>query len=298
MNFDSRKTERETIKMTETMVNGMKFKVWNDTTRRATFAESEDGRVEKIHDYGYITADLTIRKAIAMVYGLPTFRKNAVKTASAVEETTAPEAEQTAETVETEIAEKVIMRLSDDDGNVLVVKIFVGTYKQADEEAERIMAETGCYVSYVRYTDSRWNWMSREYYCVTDSESALTIVSPITMKIEQAPETAEQETELNTEVETEQTEETKDENTHIWVTKEAYLYLRDEMRKQRGFKPLTKEQKERMIIHITKNGMSNKIRLNHNSLGGGDGTKDGRWWGWNVVTLKKLLKKAGYSYET
>ena len=70
------------------------------------------------------------------------------------------------------------------------------------------------------------------------------------------------------------------------------------MRKQRGFKPLTKEQKEKMIIYITKNGMSNKIRLDHNSLGGGDGTKDGRWWGWNVVTLKSMLKKAGYSFET
>lgn len=209
--IDSRKTERETIKMTETMVNGMKFKVWNDTTRRATFAESKDGRVEKIHDCGYITADLTIRKAIAMVYGLPTFRKNAVKTAKAVEET------------------------------------------------------------------------------------------PVTESKEQEVETAEQtETETETTaVETsEQTEETKDENTHIWVTKEAYFYLRNQMRKQRGFKPLTKKQKERILIHITKNGMSNKIRLDHNSLGGGDGTKDGRWWGWNVVTLKSMLKKAGYSYET
>lgn len=48
--------------------------------------------------------------------------------------------------------------------------------------------------------------MSRKYYCGTDSESALTIVSPITMKIEQTAETAEQETELNTEVEMEQTD--------------------------------------------------------------------------------------------
>ena len=209
--INSRKTERETIKMTETMVNGMKFKVWNDTTKRATFAESEDGRVEKIHDCGYITADLTIRKAIAMVYGLPTFRKNAVKTVKAVEET------------------------------------------------------------------------------------------PVTESKEQEVEAAEQtetETETTTVETSEQTEETKNENTHIWVTKEAYFYLRNEMRKQRGFKPLTRKQKERILIHITKNGMSNKIRLNHNSLGGGDGTKDGRWWGWNVVTLKSMLKKAGYSYET
>lgn len=209
--IDSRKTERETIKMTETMVNGMKFRVWSDTIKRATFAESEDGRVEKIHDCGYIAADLTIRKAIAMVYNLPTFRKNAVKTTKVVEET--PVAESKEQEVE--------------------------TAEETETETETTTVETS-----------------------------------------------------------EQTEETKDENTHIWVTKEAYFFLKNEMRKQRGFKPLTKKQKERILIHITKNGMSNKIRLNHNSLGGGDGTKDGRWWGWNVATLKKLLKKAGYSYET
>ena len=112
--IDSRKTERETIKMTETMVNGMKFRVWSDTTKRATFAESEDGRVEKIHDCGYITVDLTIRKAIAMVYGLPTFRKNAVKTASAVEETPVTESkEQEAEA--TECTEVEIEEYDEDD---------------------------------------------------------------------------------------------------------------------------------------------------------------------------------------
>ena len=111
-------------------------------------------------------------------------RTETVESVEVAEETTVSETA----TVETEIAEKLIMRLSDDDGNVLGVKIFVGTYKQADEEAERIMAETGCYVSYVRYTDSRWDWMSREYYCGTDSESALTIVSPNTMTIEHKTE--------------------------------------------------------------------------------------------------------------
>ena len=118
-----------------------------------------------------------------------------------MEETTVSETE----TVETEIAEKLIMRLSDDDGNVLGVKIFVGTYKQADEEAERIMAETGYDVSYVRYTDSRWNSMEKKYYCGTDSKSALSVVVRKT-------ETAEQETELNAEVaqvEAEQTAETE-----------------------------------------------------------------------------------------
>ena len=123
------------------------------------------------------------------------------ETVESVEETTVSETE----TVETEIAEKLIMRLSDDDGNVLGVKIFVGTYKQADEEAERIMAETGYDVSYVRYTDSRWNSMEKKYYCGTDSKSALSVVVRKT-------ETAEQETELNAEVaqvEAEQTAETE-----------------------------------------------------------------------------------------
>ena len=123
----------------------------------------------------------------------------AAETVESVEETTVSETE----TVEAEITEKLIMRLSDDDGNVLGVKVFVGTYKQADEEAERIMAETGCYVSYVRYTDSRWNSMEKKYYCGTDSKSALSVVVRKT-------ETAEQETELNAEVaqvEAEQTAE-------------------------------------------------------------------------------------------
>lgn len=277
--IDSRKTERETIKMAETMVNGMKFKVWNDTTRRATFAESEDGRVEKIHDCGYITADLTIRKAIAMVYNLPTFRKNAVKTTKVVEETPVAESkEQEVETVEQTEIETEEMAES----------------KYIAEEYRNYFITGNERIGIVAL-DTHGHYCDKVFKTLEDAKRA------VDEDIEYAEKKyAEQEAETETTaVETsEQTEETKDENTHIWVTKEAYFYLRNQMRKQRGFKPLTKKQKERILIHITKNGMSNKIRLDHNSLGGGDGTKDGRWWGWNVVTLKKLLKKAGYSYET
>lgn len=113
----------------------------------------------------------------------------AAETVESVEETTVSETE----TVETEVAEKYIMRLTDDDGHVLCIKVFVGTSKEADEESERVMAETGYDVSYVRYTDSRWNSMEKKYYCGTDSKSALSVVVRKT-------ETAEQETELNAEV--------------------------------------------------------------------------------------------------
>ena len=125
----------------------------------------------------------------------------AAETVESVEETTVSETE----TVETEVAEKYIMRLTDDDGHVLCIKVFVGTSKEADEESERVMAETGYDVSYVRYTDSRWNSMEKKYYCGTDSKSALSVVVRKT-------ETAEQETELNAEVaqvEAEQTAENK-----------------------------------------------------------------------------------------
>lgn len=58
-----------------TTVNGKEFKVWSDFIARATFAEDANGNVKKLCGSGYIHNDLTVRKAIACVYGLPTFRK-------------------------------------------------------------------------------------------------------------------------------------------------------------------------------------------------------------------------------
>ena len=94
---------KEVIEMTETMVNGVKFKVWSDFIARRTFAENEDGDARIIKSAGYISNDLTIRKAIALAYNLPTFRKNAKKavaenaTATAESDT---EVEQNVETAE------------------------------------------------------------------------------------------------------------------------------------------------------------------------------------------------------
>ena len=56
-------------------VAGKQYKVWSDFIARATFAEDENGVVKQISGSGYITNDLTVRKAIAYAFGLTTFRK-------------------------------------------------------------------------------------------------------------------------------------------------------------------------------------------------------------------------------
>lgn len=56
-------------------VAGKQYKVWSDFIARATFAEDENGVVKQISGSGYITNDLTVRKAIACAFGLATFRK-------------------------------------------------------------------------------------------------------------------------------------------------------------------------------------------------------------------------------
>ena len=109
------------------------------------------------------------------------------------------------ETVETEVAEKFIIYVSDDDLNVFCAKVFVGTVKELDDECDRIIAETNCeeYLHVLCYTDKRWEWVQKHYNQV--SKSALSVVVRKT-------ETAEQETEINAEVaevETEQTAETE-----------------------------------------------------------------------------------------
>lgn len=120
----------------------------------------------------------------------------AAETVESVEETTVSETE----TVETEVAEKFIIYVSDDDLNVFCAKVFVGTVKELDDECDRIIVETNCeeYLHVLCYTDKRWEWVQKHYNQV--SKSALSVVVRKT-------ETAEQETELNTEVEAEQTAE-------------------------------------------------------------------------------------------
>ena len=56
-------------------VNGHRFTVWGDYMARATFAEDEAGTVKRIYGGGYLSNELTIRKAIATAFQLPTFRK-------------------------------------------------------------------------------------------------------------------------------------------------------------------------------------------------------------------------------
>ncbi len=56
-------------------VQGMGYLVWHDYERRQTVAENIDGVVKVLRYGGYITNDLTVRKAIASAYGLSSFRK-------------------------------------------------------------------------------------------------------------------------------------------------------------------------------------------------------------------------------
>lgn len=83
--------------------------------------------------------------------------------------------------------------------------------------------------------------------------------------------------------------------TTILVGKTAYFYLARESRKQRGCKPLSKESENKVWDRIEKK--NGKAVLSDLSLGGGDGTYDGKWWPWSVDTLKKMLDKGGYKYK-
>lgn len=58
-----------------TTVGGKEYKVWSDFIARGTFAEAEDGTVKQISWSGYISNDLTVRKAIAIQFKLNSFRK-------------------------------------------------------------------------------------------------------------------------------------------------------------------------------------------------------------------------------
>lgn len=55
-------------------VQGQPYKVWGDFIDRATYAESPSGEKKRISSGGYISNELTIRKAIAQRFGLSSFR--------------------------------------------------------------------------------------------------------------------------------------------------------------------------------------------------------------------------------
>lgn len=56
-------------------VGGKVYKVWSDFIARGTFAENENGEVKQIKSSGYLNNELSIRKAIAVFFGLGSFRK-------------------------------------------------------------------------------------------------------------------------------------------------------------------------------------------------------------------------------
>ena len=59
----------------KTTVHGKTYEVWSDFNAKAAFAKDEDGNVKKLCGSGYISNDLTIRKAIAWAFKLGSFRK-------------------------------------------------------------------------------------------------------------------------------------------------------------------------------------------------------------------------------
>ena len=82
----------------------------------------------------------------------------------------------------------------------------------------------------------------------------------------------------------------------IAVGKEAYRYLKNLSREQRGCKPLNDEQFEKFWrkLHKTKDGLK---EIDNNSLGGGDFTYNGKWWAWSVEIIRIMLKDAGYTWQ-
>lgn len=64
-----------TSKIGKTMVQGKNYEVWGDFILRAMVAKNEDGEEKIIRRGGYLTNDLSIRKAIASSFGLASFRK-------------------------------------------------------------------------------------------------------------------------------------------------------------------------------------------------------------------------------
>lgn len=88
----------------------------------------------------------------------------------------------------------------------------------------------------------------------------------------------------------------------IAVTREAYFYLENKGRVQRGFKVLKPESEEHLWYGFEKFGIKDlemtesglKI-LDYDSLGGAD--EQGRRTTWTVDEMRKMLKEAGYEWE-
>ena len=62
--------------MRKTTVQGVEYEVWGDFFARATFAKNVvTGEIKRISSSGYISNDLTVRKAIAVFFNHVSFRK-------------------------------------------------------------------------------------------------------------------------------------------------------------------------------------------------------------------------------
>lgn len=58
------------------MVQGVMFDWWNDKIKRCTYARNAETKgIKVIYGGGYLTNDLSVRKAIANVFGFESFRK-------------------------------------------------------------------------------------------------------------------------------------------------------------------------------------------------------------------------------
>ena len=58
-----------------TTVQGETYIVWDNYKYCGTFAQNEAGEVKRIKSNGYLSNDLTVRKAIAASFRLDSFRK-------------------------------------------------------------------------------------------------------------------------------------------------------------------------------------------------------------------------------
>lgn len=75
MNPTNTKYSYEHANECTTTVQGETYTVWNNCLYRGTFAQNEAGEVRQIKSNGYISNDLNVRKAIAEVFNLKSFRK-------------------------------------------------------------------------------------------------------------------------------------------------------------------------------------------------------------------------------
>lgn len=58
-----------------TTVAGETYIVWDNFMMRGTFAQNEAGEIKQIKFRGYVSKDLSVRKAIQAAFNLDTFRK-------------------------------------------------------------------------------------------------------------------------------------------------------------------------------------------------------------------------------